>query len=360
MTIILPFLISITLNDNLDDYFFQIINGGTIVNFLFQVTNRKKYLNKINFQIPEYAKFHNIKRQLLLFIFLGIILFSGIYTGITQSILRGISVEGLRRSAEVGIGFIRDIPTIGIKLLLLVILLQYAKSELWKSAILCVGVGFVFFLSTGHKNSFAIGLFLFICYYSLRFRGFRLYEYLIYYFLIPIGAASLQALRGGDLSSFGRYLGVFMSFPYVLFEANTIPIVTRIHQDGFLWGEEYFASLVKFIPRFLWEDKPLLFDYYFKELIGADFEGGGSPIQLIFSLYVNFGPFFILAYALWLFFIYKLYYYIGNENKKYIYRIICITILISGVLVTNVIFTIEMVILFMFVAILVFRRKYIF
>ena len=55
--------------------------------------------------------------------------------------------------------------------------------------------------------------------------------------------------------------------------------MNAVGTENFFWGEEYYTGLVKFIPRFLWPDKPLSFDYKLKELANYDFEGGGIYIR---------------------------------------------------------------------------------
>ena len=62
--------------------------------------------------------------------------------------------------------------------------------------------------------------------------------------------------------------------------------MNAVGTENFFWGEEYYTGLVKFIPRFLWPDKPLSFDYKLKELANYDFEGGGIYTTLCNDLYI--------------------------------------------------------------------------
>lgn len=72
-------------------------------------------------------------------------------------------------------------------------------------------------------------------------------------------------------------------------------------------GEEFISGIYKIIPRFIWNEKPLSFDYYYKDLIEYDFDGGGTPIALIYRFYTNFGESFYIYYILWLLFVVLMY-----------------------------------------------------
>jgi hypothetical protein len=284
---------------------------------------------------------------------------SGIYIGVTTGLLNGTNIENLRRTNEIGMGFIRDIPTIGIRIIILVLILQYTKFSVCRAAFICFVCGIVLFMSTGHKASFGIGILSFICFFNLKYRGFKLYEYIIYHFLIPTGAAVLQTIRGGIWSDFSNHIIIFYNYPTVLFEVNTIPITNKINTLGYVWGQEYYSALVKIVPRFLWNDKPLDFGYYYKELIGYDFEGGGTPIPTIFSLYVNFGYWFILFYILWNLFLIKLYIWFCDESISYYYRIIILILLLTAGSIALFICNFEIVLLFLFICIFIYRKKYV-
>ncbi|MDR2407039.1 MAG: hypothetical protein LBE13_02845 [Bacteroidales bacterium] len=350
---------SLQIHDNLDISFFYIVNAGIIINFILLLTNKKGYYKKVSLEIPRDVYKYNIQRKNLLYIFYLILLLSGIYIGVTTGLLSGSNVEDLRRKNEIGIGFIRDIPTAGINIIILVLILQHAKSPISKASIICFIYGFISFMSTGHKASFGTGLVLFICFFNLKYRGFKLYEYFLYYFSIPMGAAVLQTIRGGNWNDFSNNITTFYTYSTVLFEVNTIPIVNKINELGYVWGQEYYSALVKIIPRFIWNDKPLDFGYYYKELIEYSFEGGGTPIPTIFSLYVNFGYWFILFYLLWNLLLIKLYVWFCNENIYYYYRIIILTILLTTSSIALFIGKIEVVLLFLFICTFIYRKKYV-
>jgi hypothetical protein len=354
--VIFPFWISLQIH-KLDSSFFYVVNAGIIINLFFLLKYNTHYYKKISIEIPKTVYKFNTQRRFLLYLFCFILLLSGIYIGVSTEILKGNSVEGLRREAEIGLGFIRDIPTIGIRVILLVLILQYAKSQTRKALILCVICGGVCFLATGHKSSFGIGWFAMICFFNLKYRGFRLYEYIIFYCAMPVGSALLQTIREGS-SDITTNIVSFWNYSLMIFEANTIPIVNEIKRTGFVWGQEYYTALVKVIPRFLWKDKPVSFDYYYKELIGYDFEGGGTPIPTIFSLYVNCGPWFIVFYFLWVYFLMKLYLWLCDTNLRYYYRIF-ILILISSTSIVATIGNLELLILFALVCMYIYKEKYI-
>jgi hypothetical protein len=348
------------LHRDLDICFFYVVNGGTIVNLLFLLKYKKRYLEKVRLRIPQNVYKYNIHRKLYLYIFYIILLLSGFYIGVTTGLLSGRNVEGLRREAEVGIGFIRDIPTIGVKVIVLVLILQYTKSQILRVAIICFVCSVVFFLATAHKNGFATGIFLFLCFFHLKYRGFKLYEYVLYYFSIPLGAALLQTIRGGgSLDDFNSHIYVFLNYPVMLFEVNTIPIINKINETGLVWGQEFYATIVKFIPRFLWNEKPVDFGYYYKDLIGYDFEGGGTPIPMIFSFYTNYGYWFIIFYIFWTLLLIKLYLWFCDVNKSYYFRIIILVVIISGTSFMSLVSNMEIMFLFLLMCMCLYQKRYI-
>lgn len=75
----------------------------------------------------------------------------------------------------------------------------------------------------------------------------------------PLAAGTLQGIRGGDLTLIASQIAVFFSYPILLYQANSIPIMNSVGTENIFFGEEYYVGLVKIIPRFLWSDKPLAF-----------------------------------------------------------------------------------------------------
>ena len=60
----------------------------------------------------------------------------GVMSGVLINLLRGNNIEDLRRTSEIGVGVIRDIPMLGIQIIMLVLFLQktwkcYIKSLLF-------------------------------------------------------------------------------------------------------------------------------------------------------------------------------------------------------------------------------------
>lgn len=106
------------------------------------------------------------------------------------------------------------------------------------------------FLTTGNKGGVLVGVTLFLLFFHLKKRGFKWYEYVLYYLAMPLAAGTLQGIRGGDLTLIASQIAVFFSYPVILYQANSIPIMNAVGTENFFWGEEYYTGLVKFIPRF--------------------------------------------------------------------------------------------------------------
>lgn len=172
---------------------------------------------------------------------------------------------------------------------------------------------------------------------------------------MPLAAGTLQGIRGGDLTLIASQIAVFFSYPVILYQANSIPIMNAVGTENFFWGEEYYTGLVKFIPRFLWPDKPLSFDYKLKELANYDFEGGGIYTTLCNDLYINFGYYYFIFYILWLSFIHYLYGMVMDDKRFYYSRIIALFIILMGG-IASTIGSCEILLLFLLFLILYYSR----
>ena len=172
---------------------------------------------------------------------------------------------------------------------------------------------------------------------------------------MPLAAGTLQGIRGGDLTLIASQIAVFFSYPVILYQANSIPIMNAVGTENFFWGEEYYTGLVKFIPRFLWPDKPLSFDYKLKELANYDFEGGGIYTTLCNDLYINFGYYYFIFYILWLLFIHYLYGMVMDDKRFYYSRIIALFIILMGG-IASTIGSCEILLLFLLFLILYYSR----
>jgi hypothetical protein len=76
-----------------------------------------------------------------------------------------------------------------------------------------------------------------------------------------------------------------------IYEANYVPIVKKVDKGSMelQYGNEYLQSAILFVPRFLYPEKPVSFDYFLKEKLGRTFKGGGLPPTPVGSLFLNFG-----------------------------------------------------------------------
>lgn len=99
----------------------------------------------------------------------------------------------------------------------------------------------------------------------------------------------------------------FFGYQMMVFGANTVPLMNNINESHLLWGQSYYYNLVALIPRFLWPDKPVAIDYFYKDLVGYDFAGGGIFTTMPNDFYLNFGTYFFIAYIIWVLIIHLLY-----------------------------------------------------
>jgi len=270
----------------------------------------------------------NRLRVILLFVFL--IFISGFVTGVTPSLLRGIDVEDMRRSAEVGVGFIREIPSFGLPILILEYFLLKQNISIKRAIIITLLIALIFFIATGHRRGVAVYLTLFLVWYNFRYRKFKWYEYLCVFYLIqPIIAAGLTLIRSGSDWAFDGI--TLFEHEKMIFNTNTMLLARWIESSNFyMMGYSYFSALVYFIPRFLWPGKPVSIDYYYKEVVGLDFEGGGIYTTNDFELYMNFGYYYIIPYIIYLLIPHYVYGKLCKRGLAYDLRLFFIVVFTFG------------------------------
>jgi hypothetical protein len=313
--------------------------------------------NRVTLDIPEIwtTNKYVFRRKVFFIVLAGIFLLTGLITGVTKGLLTGADVEDLRRSSEIGIGFLRDIPLVGINVILLVYLISYCRKKIVKAAFICLSFAVFSFLVTGHKAGFWDAALLFTFYFCSSYRNLKWYEVAAYYSVMPVFAGLLQTIRQGT-NNFVEHIIFYTNYSTVLFEANTLAVM-RYFESGsnFYWGEQYVAGLVKFIPRFLWKDKPLSFDYTLKNLIGYEFDGGGTPISTPFSMFINFGYYNFIGLAIWLWIVHSIYGMLIDNSKTAYLKIALLFSLIFAV--DLFLGRLEIMLLFLLVCMFVYGRK---
>jgi len=304
---IVPYIVLSELSSEL--YAFKYVTyWGLIIGVLIHFALLKYNYCKPRYYIPNVYIRTNVKRKKIIYMCVLILLGCGIYTGVFTSFISGGSVEDLRRTSEVGIGFIRDIPIMFIQLSLFVYLLiskQTNKKKLFLTLLICL----FSFLSTGNKAIILTFFTSFLVYLLVKYRGFKLWQFLLFKFSIPVAAGLLNGLRQKNIEIVGNAIMNYLAGYIWIFQVNTFKIIQETEkQQAFLGGDEFWASCTRIVPRFLWPNKPVSYDYYYKELIGYEFEGGGTPIPDIYRFFTNFGysfPIYYLFFGGILFFLYK-------------------------------------------------------
>jgi len=317
--------------DKLPDNVQYVIISTIIIYSAFLFLYRKQFTTPLSIKFPEHwrSSEYSSKRIILYLVLVFILLLTGLMTGVTIGILSGANVEGLRRTSEIGIGFLREIPYMGVCVMTLVFLMAYCKEKVLKAGIICLSLGLFFFLITGHKGGLLRFALIFLAYFCFCHRNLKWYEVIAYYSIIPIAAGILQVIRQGG-KNFLESIIFFQSYSNVLFEANTLAVMRRV-EGYFYWGEEYFTGLVKIIPRFLWSNKPLSFDYTLKELVGYEWEGGGIPINTPYSMFINFGYYNWIGLTVWLFIIHSCYNVLIDPNRSFYTKLVILLSLNSTI-----------------------------
>lgn len=302
----------------------------SIINDIFLVIYMPLFKRKVVLRSlsPKPNVLKNRKKMFILF--LVIIMFVGIYTKVTINMFKGTNVEDLRRTSEIGIGFIRQIPMTGIYYIMLLYMMEKYGNH-WKYRFLFCGfVAILLFLATAARAQILILISIYLIWYNIKKRGLKWYEYFcIYYLMSPIAAILLALMRSGQKVNLvvTSLYNTMLSLPFMIFSSNTIRLMGLAKDDNLLYGRSYYYGLYTIIPRFLWPDKPLSIDYEYKKIVGYNFEGGGIYTTIPNDFYLNFGSYFYIGYIVWMFIIYFLYKkLLCNKTRlvdKYLLLIIC-------------------------------------
>ena len=304
-----------------------------IVNLIFLFYYRKLYLKKINVSISYFQYYKREKiRYILLVLFILIYIISGIVSGTLTGLLRGEDMEDMRRTGEIGVGFLRDIPAVGCEFLLLLIFIKYKWKKFILAGVVLLSVGLTFLVCSGGNRGILLSFAtIFLCYMAICYRGLKFYEYLAWKLGFNIIGAILNAIRQAE--TFTYYLLNFTwadavcGYQNIVFN-NSITLINVTKKYGFFYGQETLTNFTYFIPRFIWPEKPVSFGYKMKELAGYSFPGGGIMPSTIEYSYINWGNLWVVDYILWLIFLNYLYAKL-IKIKDYKIKLFIILLLIS-------------------------------
>lgn len=327
-----------------------------IINIIFLILYHKQFLQRVEIQpdcrLVKYAS----ARGAVMWFFLGVIICSGLYTGVTQVLLAGGDVEDLRMTSDVGMGFVRAIPCFGVPYLVVEYFVLNRKMSFWKAGAIGLSTGIVFFLSTAARGGILIYAMCFFIWVNLRYRGFRWYEYFgIFYLLKPVIAAFLKAIRSANIFDLAN-IEIF-GYEKMVFGANTVRLAEYMERThAYLWGESYVYPIFRIIPRFIWPDKPVAIDYKYKDMVGFEFDGGGIYTTDDFDMFLNFGYYYVIEYVIWLLLVHWMYQQLINKNTKFANKMLLLIILSGGYGVGPLIQQFEVYLLFLLVFFVVNRK----
>ena len=334
----------------------NVTNITCCINLAFMFVFRKQILKKIIVAPDTKLQNYSHSRKIVGWIFLLIIAMSGVYTGVTQMLLAGGDVEDFRMTSDVGMGFVRAIPTFGIPYLVLEYFILERRMSFWKAGCIGLAVGFVMFLATAARGGMLTYAMCFFVWVNIRYRGFKWYEYFaIFYLLKPVIATILKAIRSANVTDLAS-LELFDQ-QQMIFGANTVRLAEYMERThDYLWGESYAYPLFRLIPRFLWPNKPVAIDYKYKEMVGYDFDGGGIYTSSDFDMFLNFGYWYVIEYVLWLLLIHWMYQQLLNSNAKFANKMLIIILLLGGFGFSGLIQNLQLYVLFLMIFLFLNRK----
>lgn len=328
-----------------------------LINIFSLLIFRRQLLKQVSITIPSFSKRILKQRRNIFIFFISLILFAGIITGVTPALIKGINVEDLRKTSEIGIGFIRTIPLFGIPYILLVYLFSKTTIGFIKKGLICLFIGIGCFFTTAARADILTYAIVFFIWFNISKRAFKWYEYYgLFYILSPIIATFLFLLRGGGNFKEGLWSS-FFSQQFMVFGANTLRLMNYATDETLFWGESYYTDIIKIIPRFIWPEKPVSIDYKYKELVGLEFEGGGIYTTTPNDFYLNFGTYYFISYIIWILIIHYLYKKLTNVNTSFYNKIVLVLFLTLYYSPKIIIGTFEVYVLFLILCYL-FTKKW--
>lgn len=346
----------VTYKDSLPRNIIDVTYITCIINTVFMLAYRKQFLQKVNIipdnSLTKYAK----TRRNVIYVFLGIIILTGFYTGVTQQLLTGGNVENLRMVSDIGLGFVRAIPTFGIPYLTMEYFILNRKMSFWKAGIIGLSLGLVLFLATAARGGILTYVMCFFVWVNLRYRGFKWYEYFaIFYLLKPLIAIILKVIRSANILELTEFR--LFEHEQMIFGANTVRLAEYMDRyQEYLWGASYAYPIFRLIPRFIWSDKPMAIDYTYKEMVGLEFEGGGIYTSADFDMFLNFGYYYIIEYILWLLLVHWLYQKLIKANTKFANKMLILMFLSGSFIVGALIQNIQVYFLFLLIFYFINRK----
>lgn len=334
----------------------DVTNITCVVNLLFLFYYRKQFFMRVEI-LPDWSLLRYARnRRMVMWAFVIIILLTGFISGVTPALLAGVNVEDLRMTSDIGMGFLRAIPSFGIPYLFLEYLILNRGISFWKAGVFAILLGGVLFLSTAARGGVLVYVMAFFVWINLKYRGFKWYEYFaVFYLLKPIVATILKAVRSGTLMDL-LSLQLF-EHEQMIFSANTVRLAEYMDfSHSYLWGESYAYPLFRIIPRFLWHDKPLAIDYKYKEMVEYDFEGGGIYTTPDFDMFLNFGYLYVIEYVLWLLLIHWMYRKLIASNTSFANKMLIMSFLSTSLVVGSLIEYIQVYFLFILIFYFINRK----
>lgn len=320
----------VTYDDSLPDNIVNVTHITCFINIVFLLLYGKQFSQRVQVEMPAALRKYERRRRDMAIFFLGVIICSGLYTGVTQMLLTGIDVENYRRTSEIGMGFVTAVPSFGVPYLVMEYFISHRKLSVLKAGIIGLSIGIVLFLATAARGGLLTYAMCFFIWINLRYRGFRWYEYFgIFYLLKPVISALLAAIRSANIFELTNV--ELFDNEKIIFGANTVRLAEYMNRThAYLWGESYYYPIVRLIPRFLWPNKPVSIDYTYKKMAELEFDGGGIYTSNDFDLFLNFGYWYVVVYVFWLLLIHWMYKNLLESNTKFANKMLLLTIFSGG------------------------------
>ena len=141
---------------------------ATVINLLFLYAFRKQLLIQTTLDIPSFSIKLNRKRKIIICCFALFLFCAGMMSGVLTNLLKGNDIEDLRRTSEIGLGIVRDIPMLGIQIVMLVLFLQKSWNFYRSIAFYSFCLGAFLFLTTGNKGGVLVGATLFLLFFHFK------------------------------------------------------------------------------------------------------------------------------------------------------------------------------------------------
>lgn len=252
----------------------------SIIVFYFSHFISKVFLQKIKIEIfpnINYSKYKKLYLTLLSISFMAIVLYV-IKSGGFMLLNMNSNEYELSIENNAGLGIFTIFFTMYIPGTLLFYQSNPSKKNFWISLFIMIVFGLLIYLAIGGSRRFLFYGIISLYIFALLRKDFRLsFIKLLFYIIITFFLLNLMALirYGNDITNIDFTLILFYTFGSLAPWSSFLDIIQNVPNNfDYQYFTLIFNHFLKIVPRFIWQDKPLLIEntgnFYTQNFLNID------------------------------------------------------------------------------------------